>query len=107
MANKDKRNNERSNCSGIVMFRVLSDDLNSAYCADRSYIRGTARAINMSDEGLMMKMVDMVGLTDVLHGFSFGKLEGVTIELGRPDTGKLVKAQIRHVSGNDIGVKYI
>lgn len=105
--NTEQRRQERLNCRGIVMFRVLSDEINCTYCADSSFIRGMAQAVDMSDDGLKMKMIDMVGLSDMLHGFSFDKLKGTHIELGRPDSGKIVHAEIKHISGSDIGVRYL
>ncbi len=55
----------------------------------------------------MMRLVDMLGLTENLKGFSFSKFKGALIEMGRPDDGKIIRAEVMHVSGNSIGVKYL
>lgn len=103
----DKRVQARKDCHGIVMFNVLSEELNETHCKNSPCIKGIARVVNMNDEGMMINMIDMIGLTENLKGFSFKKFKGTTIEFTKPNDGKLIKAVIMHVSNNSIGVKYL
>jgi hypothetical protein len=89
------------------MFRVLSDDINNSYCSDKTGIRGMAQALNISNDGLMMRLVDMVGLSNDLKGFTFSQFKGTLIELRRPDDGKIVRAEVVHISDSELGVRYI
>jgi hypothetical protein len=103
----DKRCRPRNDCHGIVMFNVLSEELNDAYCKNSPCIKGIARVINMNDDGMMISMIDMLGLTDNLKGFSFNKFKGTTIEFSKPNDGSIIKAEVMHVSDNSIGVRYL
>lgn len=103
----DKRVHPRKDCHGIIMFNVLSEELNEAYCNNSPCIKGIARVINMNDNGMMFSMIDLLGLTENLKGFSFKKFKGTTIEFTKPNDGKIIKAEIMHVSDNSIGVKYL
>ena len=103
----EKRVHPRNDCHGIVMFNVLSKELNEAFCKNSPCIKGIARVINMNDDGMMIGMIDMIGLTDNLKGFSFKKFKGTTIEFTKPNDGKIIKAQVMHVSDSSIGVRYL
>lgn len=103
----DKRVQSRKDSHGIVMFNVLSEELNEAYCKNSPCIKGIARVVNMTDDGMMISMIDMLGLTENLKGFSFSKFKGTTIEFTKPNDGKIIKAEVMHVSDNSIGVKYL
>jgi hypothetical protein len=103
----EKRGRPRKECSGIIMFNVLSDDLNIRYGTDSSCIKGIARAVNINDNGMMMSMIDMFGLSDNLQGFSFNKLKGTLIEFCKLEDGKAITTEIVHVSDNNIGVRYL
>jgi hypothetical protein len=103
----DKRIRPRKDCHGIVMFNVLSEELNETYCKNSPCIKGIARVINMTDDGMMINMIDMIGLTENLKGFSFKKFKGTMIEFSKPNDGKIIKAEVMHVSNNSIGVRYL
>jgi hypothetical protein len=103
----DKRVRPRNDCHGIVMFNVLSEELNEAFCKNSPCIKGIARVVNMNDDGMMFSMIDMIGLSENLKGFSFKKFKGTTIEFTKPNDGKLIKAVIMHVSDSSIGVRYL
>jgi hypothetical protein len=103
----ERRNHLRKEGKGIILFNVISRDLNLNYCADSKCIKGIAQTINVNEYGMMMRLVDMLGLSENLKGFSFSKFKGALIELGKPDDGKIIKAEVMHVSGNSIGVRYL
>ena len=103
----EKRCRPRNDCNGIIMFNMLSDNLNIKYGTNSSCIKGIARAINMSEHGMMMKLIDILGLSDNLQGFSFNKFLGTLIEFCKPDDGKTIRTKIMHVSDNNIGVRYL
>ena len=105
--NNERRGLPRHDCDGIIMFNVLSDDLNFFYCTDNSCIKGIAQAINMNECGMMMRMVDMLGFSHNLKDFNFNKLKGTLIMFGKPDDGKMIRAEVVHVSDNIIGIRYV
>ena len=105
--NTERRSHPRKDCNGFIMFNVLSDDLNFNFSTNSSCIKGIAQPINISEYGIMMKLFDMLGLSDNLKGFSFNKFKGALIEFCKPDDGKKIRAEIMHVSGNNIGVRYL
>jgi hypothetical protein len=105
--NTERRSHLRKDCNGIVLFNVLSENLNFTYCNNSKCIKGIAQAINMNESGMMMRMIDMLGLSDNLKGFSFSKFKGTSIVFGKPDDGKIIRAEVMHVTNNSIGVRYL
>ena len=103
----ERRGRPRKDCNGIIMFNVISDDLNFNYGTNGSCIKGIAQAINMNEYGMMMRMIDMLGLSHNLQGFSFNRFKGKLIEFCKPDDGKTIRTEIMHVSDNNIGVRYL
>jgi hypothetical protein len=103
----DNRGCPRKDCNGIIMFNVLSDDLNFNYGINGACIKGIAQAVNMNENGMMMRLIDILGLSNNLQGFSFKKFRGKVIEFCNPDNGKTIRTKIMHVSDNKIGVRYL